>query len=347
MRLAAARNDYSAFGQLPLSAPRGQDAIVKRERVIVVADQTGRLCNRLFQFAHLIAFAAEHGLHVANPGFHEYANDFPSFADDALCRWPRPRLPLPAGWSDEAIKRTVALRKFAEARGKPLGPVALLQGEVDLGEEWVARLARKRRLLLASGPLLRCWETLSRQRPLLREIFMPAADHVAAGTDAWSKAGAGPVVGLHIRRGDYARWNEGYYFWPAGIYAEIVDRLSALPSRPAVLACSDDPAVLDELGDRIVRGPGEPLADLWALSLCDVIVGPPSTFSGWAAFQGGVPMKHLEEPDAPLAELESTLSMPRRAVATGHYTFSLPGPAEAARPTVPTDDGADRAEQVP
>jgi hypothetical protein len=276
--------------------------------VIVVADRTGQLANRLFTFGHLIAFAAEQGVRIANPGFCEYADDFPSFANDALCRWPRARIGLPRRLGEKAFFRTVRLREFAERRGRPIGPFALLQGEVDLGDPLVARLARSRRLLLVAGWELRDEAAFSRQRSLLCDVFKPARHHIAAALEARSKAVDSPrVVGLHIRRGDYEHWREGRFFWPAAVYAGIVERLRALPSRPAVLACSDDPAVLDELGGKIVRGPGSAVADLCALSLCDAIVGPPSTFSGWAAFQGGIRVRYLERPDEPLDDLDEMM----------------------------------------
>jgi hypothetical protein len=34
--------------------------------------------------------------------------------------------------------------------------------------------------------------------------------------------------------------------------------------------------------------------DLYALSECDYIIGPPSTFSEWASFYGSVPLRVIE-----------------------------------------------------
>ena len=33
-------------------------------------------------------------------------------------------------------------------------------------------------------------------------------------------------------------------------------------------------------------GPEHPVSAMHAMSLCDAIIGPPSTFSGWASFMG-------------------------------------------------------------
>jgi hypothetical protein len=41
--------------------------------------------------------------------------------------------------------------------------------------------------------------------------------------------------------------------------------------------------------------------DLYAFAGCDLLVGPPSTFTAWAAFYGEVPLLHVEDPRAPLS----------------------------------------------
>ena len=48
-------------------------------------------------------------------------------------------------------------------------------------------------------------------------------------------------------------------------------------------------------------GPRTVIGDLIALSKCDLILGPPSTFSGWAAWYGKVPIHFLENPTISLA----------------------------------------------
>jgi hypothetical protein len=36
-----------------------------------------------------------------------------------------------------------------------------------------------------------------------------------------------------------------------------------------------------------------PVEDLYALSMCDLIFGPPSTFTQWASFYGEKPLLHI------------------------------------------------------
>ena len=48
-------------------------------------------------------------------------------------------------------------------------------------------------------------------------------------------------------------------------------------------------------GLTVDHGPGDPVGDLFALAGCDRVIGPPSTFSQWAAFFGDVPICFLDE----------------------------------------------------
>jgi hypothetical protein len=275
--------------------------------VILVADRLGQLGNRLFQFAHLVAFGVEHRTPVANPGFQEYASDFPVFAGDALCRWPPGRVPLPPRSSRLVQRQTEWLRALLQRAGGGVGPVRSIAVDHDdeAALERFRREALRRPLLLVAGWGVRDELAFRRHADLLRGVFTPAARRQRAARDAVAVArrGADLVVGLHVRRGDYARYAGGRYFWPLRDYATLAERARALGSgrRVAVLACSDDPAARAELGDLVTPGPGHPVEDVTALSECDLVLGPPSTFSAWAAFHGRVPLRHLEAPGDPLA----------------------------------------------
>jgi hypothetical protein len=62
----------------------------------------------------------------------------------------------------------------------------------------------------------------------------------------------------------------------------------------AFLVCSDEPVPDDFLAPfHATRGPGALLGDLYALAECDWVIGPPSTFSLWAACYGRKPIHQL------------------------------------------------------
>ena len=109
--------------------------------------------------------------------------------------------------------------------------------------------------------------------------------------------GTGIVCGVHVRRGDYRKWRGGCYFYDDARYASFMRSfLLAEPGTTAFVVCSNEPVDLDglrklaEADVSVVSLPDATMyEDLALLSLCDYVMGPPSTYSWWAAFHGGKP----------------------------------------------------------
>jgi hypothetical protein len=82
----------------------------------------------------------------------------------------------------------------------------------------------------------------------------------------------------------------------------VAERALAAWGRGASLLYCSDEAIDPRLfaGLPATPGPGSAFADLTALSQCDAVLGPPSTFSGWASFSGRVPLLSLDRPDRPV-----------------------------------------------
>jgi hypothetical protein len=100
------------------------------------------------------------------------------------------------------------------------------------------------------------------------------------------------VLGVHVRRGDYRTYAGGRLLFGDPEYAVLVrGLLERLGKRDAgVMVCSNEPVDLAAYaGLNAFAGPGGAYEDLCALSMTDMLVGPPSTFSGWASFVGGIP----------------------------------------------------------
>jgi hypothetical protein len=67
------------------------------------------------------------------------------------------------------------------------------------------------------------------------------------------------------------------------------------PRRVAFLLASAEPFEPGHwAGLPVHPAPGLPILDMYALARCSLIVGPPSTFSGWASFAGNTPVYFME-----------------------------------------------------
>jgi hypothetical protein len=264
--------------------------------VIVVARPFGQLANRLFQYSHFVALAADTGVTVANPGLGADAAHFPAFAGDALCRYPAPRRNLP-----RALRPLLARAAGASLRGaRALPGVRAL--DVPDGEDCDLEGARlDNRLVLAAGWKIRASGPFLRHRDEVKRVFTPSSEDIAAAEAAVHRAreAAPLVVGVHRRRGDYAVWQGGRYLFDDDQYAHVMRRAGGvLGGDVAFLVCSDEPLPATAFERMNVhQGPGTPVQDLHALSLCDRLIGPPSTFSAWASLMGEVPRYQIEAPD--------------------------------------------------
>lgn len=105
------------------------------------------------------------------------------------------------------------------------------------------------------------------------------------------------VVGVHIRRNDYATYREGLYYFNDACYSRWMAQIERLfPSQKVgFLLSSDDALDRNAFSQFCVHvTSGHELEDLYELAGCDYLVGPPSTYSMWASFYGNVPLCHVK-----------------------------------------------------
>jgi hypothetical protein len=111
------------------------------------------------------------------------------------------------------------------------------------------------------------------------------------------------VVGVHIRRGDYATWNDGRFFYELEDYHQFMLRIQKLykDRRISFFISSNEDFSLDIFTScecrRFGKEPSGAILDLYTLSVCDRIIGPFSSYSRWASFIGEVPLCFLETKD--------------------------------------------------
>lgn len=99
------------------------------------------------------------------------------------------------------------------------------------------------------------------------------------------------IIGIHMRRGDYCNWREGKYFYSIDEYNGIMTRIEALfPGQKIGFYIATNESLHSDLRPNEFHGIGGAAEDLYALSNCDYIAGPPSTFSKWASLMGHKPL---------------------------------------------------------
>ena len=276
-------------------------------RRIVLTKKTGQLGNRLMVAAHAFAAALEHDADFYNPALAEYSDWFEG-PRRCLARW---RVDAPdRAWTPRQRSVAYALARCAWEGGKVLSclpltgvHVARARNEQHLDLRQVVEAAQGRSTLLLQGYHFRHAPWALRHASTLREFLRLRSDLAAPGSAVITslRQQAPVVVGVHLRHGDYRHHLGGRFFWPVSTYRALMERLRTLlaPTPVAFLVCSNaqhDRA--DFSGWYWQAGPGTVPGDLQALSECDYLFGPPSSFSSWAAFAGHTRLLRLEDPAA-------------------------------------------------
>ncbi|HTQ41040.1 MAG TPA: alpha-1,2-fucosyltransferase [Pirellulales bacterium] len=290
-----------------------RDDMIRFSTRLIIANHVGQLANSLLLSAHVMAAAIENKFKVVNIAFTPYAHLFGRTRGSLFCGYPTlPLLPIP---------------QLATFRGKVAHTCRLLRGymskhdalkrylqrrvqDVSIGwSEWcnldnptVVSAMRERHFVILDGWHFRAPVALSHHASIIRRFFRPRQIFLreVRSVVKSAKQNCDVLVGVHVRQKDYARWRNGRYFFDVGAYVRWMREMQAMLKGRAVkfLVCSDERYEPDAFGSLPVAiGSGTAICDLYALASCDYIIGPPSTFSLWASFFGGVPLLHLTSVD--------------------------------------------------
>lgn len=177
--------------------------------------------------------------------------------------------------------------------------------QFDLADsENVARL-RSRRVSVVAGSGVRGWSLVEKHTKQIRSLLQPGENHkVVADRFVESLRDEFDIlVGALVRQGDYRTWNGGQFFFESSEYRNLLIEFAneVFPKKKVgILLASDEPqskSVFDDnrfvFSTGIAGGTGHYVETFTELSLCDVVVTPPSTFSVFAAFLGNIPVYPL------------------------------------------------------
>jgi hypothetical protein len=103
------------------------------------------------------------------------------------------------------------------------------------------------------------------------------------------------VIGIHIRWGDYKIWKNGKYFFTEDIYFEYMKKIQkelGEEQNISFIISSNSKIDINKFKPlKCFQMPQSSAAeDLYALSKCDYIIGPVSTFSSWVSFLYEIPL---------------------------------------------------------
>ena len=261
---------------------------------MIFARDKSQMCNNLLQFAHVYAYAREHGRSVLSMRF---SYKYPFFA----------------------IRHTRYVSFFLYLVAKAAAflrilPTASYRDGCD--KDALDRMVAGHRHIVVAGWNVRHYDLFLKYRNEICRLFRIDEAYtlpVRAKMRVLDEE-RGLRLGLHIRRGDYAQWADGRYFYDDATYAAYVMAFARLHPgvQVHVYIATNDPGVTEpdfsrtllegsEAGEEVPKVHllgGTPPEDLYMLSQCDALIGPPSTFSLVAAMYRDIPLCRMDRAGA-------------------------------------------------
>lgn len=248
---------------------------------------TGQLGNQLLSVAHLLASSLEHDFFLetyACDSFVGYLSEtHKSFPHNFAFRRSEP-------WIMRGLTGRVVRRLF-EGKSWILYNKKIVfdyRSRRSIEQEAFLSFAKSSKQFIYCGWLFRDFESLFLQQNKVRAILLPKCSTDKMNSDKFK-------IGLHIRRGDYRIWRGGVHYYDDSVYLRICRdaiRQYSNEGKVEIYPVSDERLTLPEKLDGVClryKGQQHRITDLTLLSNCDLVIGPPSTFSQAAAFLGDVP----------------------------------------------------------
>ena len=108
------------------------------------------------------------------------------------------------------------------------------------------------------------------------------------------------VVGIHIRRGDYKLYLDGKFYYTDDVYLKKMEEVETELERKYnkkvfFIIFSNENISIKPLQNRIISK-NTWYIDQFLMMCCDYVIGPPSSFTGWATYLGEVPLYYIDDP---------------------------------------------------
>lgn len=265
---------------------------------MMFARDKSQMCNNLLQYAHVYAWGREHGRKVISMRF-SYKYQYFHICHTSLTGF---------GW--------YLFAKYMSAIG--LLPTASFK-YADCDHAALECKMLRHRHIVVSGWNVRFYDLFLKYRQEICDLFTLDSKYTEPVKEKMNKAETvqcamvnGLRLGVHIRRGDYAQWGDGKYYYADEVYAAHINRFAQMHPEAAVhvyLSTNDAGVTAEKFQTlcpqvHIHHLQGSAPEDLFMLSECDYLIGPPSTFSLVAAMYRDLPLYRMDTADETLMSHE-------------------------------------------
>jgi len=260
--------------------------------MIVVASIPGQLGNRLIVYASVMAWCIRNKQKLVNPSFAPYDAYFTMIDEHQI-------IVKKSIWNNFG-RSYLAGRISWRLKNKVPGIKCQWidwHEEINLDDDSTTASFSKKEIRFLQGWKFRANQSLHTEKESIRRFFslkpelQQKLDSFCESTMKSSEI----TVGVHIRRGDYAKFEGGKYFFDNEIYLQSMLAFSKTFANEKInfILCSNEKMDLHYFRDhglQVHEGPDHEALDMYALSKCQWLIGPPSTYTMWASFMNDVPL---------------------------------------------------------
>ena len=169
-------------------------------------------------------------------------------------------------------------------------------------EQWGEQITRQNRVyFLGAWNHAKNMDTLLEYKQDIIRLFRPHPRYRDRVELLFSrlKTGYDVVVGIHIRKGDYKGFLNGIYYFENSVYQAYMQQIADMHAGRKVCfyIASNEAINTDDFPGLSVSflENANMMEDLYALSQCDLLLGPPSTYSMWASWTGRAPLRIIKD----------------------------------------------------
>lgn len=270
--------------------------------MLITSGTKGQFGNAYLSSAYYLAHAIEHGYRLRLYNLGPY-RDYLSATNCHL------HISIGGKFGNLAgMAGGLAYRKLTRQKITRLGPLSFINdlgGTYPLSPKELAAIASSG-ITISTGWKFRDRSTLKKHIVEIRRILAFKRKYLAEAQNKMReiRGDADHVIAVHIRMGDYQSFRDGKYLFSAENFqhfaADAVAASGHDPAKVAVLPFSNEtlgwPKTLE--GAKVHMVGGSWWEDFLCLSMSDLIIGPPSTFSGSASLLGDVPWFQIKDKDA-------------------------------------------------
>ncbi len=273
-----------------------------KKKTLYYLSTYGQLGNQLATLAHLLAFAIEYDYVIVYPQSDSLSKHI------EIAQTKHGRLQLKNFLSNGVFTSGISklLKLLFLKRNSCLFQYLIINKKFVAENDFNS--SKQPDVIIVTDWLFRYYDGIIKHQDALRKLLSFSAASVEQVQKKWLSLQAHypdhTFIGVHVRRGDYAAWLDGKYFFDNATYYNWLTEMGNQMEKPLFIVCSNEDLQFDnEKNFTIVYVKGSPSEDLFLLSCCKYIIGPPSTFSSWAAFLGDQYLLLMESKDE-IAELD-------------------------------------------